>query len=110
MRVINRREYRQQGEPDIGFGPTLSKFDVTQLNRLYSCPRSGVPGYLTVHVRKAKNVKQMANAYVMVTAYDDKRNVNGIPQRERAMSTVQMIPSLMRFLNLAARTRGSTSR
>ena len=74
MRVINRREYRQQGEPDIGFGPTLSKFDVTQLNRLYSCPRSGVPGYLTVHVRNAKNVKQMANAYVMVTAYDDKRN------------------------------------
>lgn len=74
MKVINQREYRRQGQPDIGFGPTLSKLDVTQLNRLYNCPRSGVPGYLTVHIQNAENLNQMANAYVMVTAYDDKRN------------------------------------
>ena len=74
MKVINRREYRRQGEPDIGYGPTLSKLDVTQLNRLYNCPRSGIPGYLTVYIQSAENLKQKANAYVMVTAYDDKRN------------------------------------
>ena len=75
MRVINQREYRRQGEPDIGYVPTISKLDVTQLNRLYNCPRSGISGYLTVHIDKAEiNLKRMANAYVMVTAYDDKGN------------------------------------
>ena len=41
MKIINRKEYLQQGEPYVGYATTLSKLDVTQLNRLYNCPRSG---------------------------------------------------------------------
>ena len=74
MKIINRREYIRQGRPYVGYAPTLSKLDVTQLNRLYNCPRSGIPGYLMVQIDEAKNLKQIPNAYVKVTAYDDRRN------------------------------------
>ena len=71
LRVTNQQLYEQQGSPDLGRVPTLSKTDVAQLNRLYNCPGSGVPGDLSVVVQSAQNLPPRDDPYVMVTAYDD---------------------------------------
>ena len=71
IEVINQEEYEKQGSPKLGRGMTLSKLDVFQLNRLYNCPGSGIPGALEVHIQHAKNLGTNQNSYVMVTAYDD---------------------------------------
>ena len=71
-----RKLYISQGSPDIGRVPTLSKSEVVQLNRLYNCRGSGVPGKLTVNVKMAQNLQRQDNPYVMVSAVDDRgRNV-----------------------------------
>ena len=71
LEVTNQAEYERQGSPELGRVPTLSKSDVTQLNRLYNCPGSGVPGRLTVDIQMAQNLRPSDDAYVNVTAYDD---------------------------------------
>lgn len=71
LEVTNQTEYERQGSPDLGRVPTLSKSDVTQLNRLYNCPGSGVPGRLTVDIQMAQNLPPRDDPYVNVTAYDD---------------------------------------
>ena len=73
MKVINQEEYERQGEPEVGYAPTLSKLDVTQLNRLHNCPGSGIQGDLRVYIERAENLKPTSNAYVIVTAHDDER-------------------------------------
>ena len=73
LKVIDEEEYEKQGRPYVGYAPTLSKLDVTQLNRLYNCPGSGIRGTLRVYVAKAENINPpSSDAFVMVTAYDDK--------------------------------------
>ena len=69
--VANQTEYRRQGSPELGRVPTMSKSDAIQLNRLYNCPGSGVPGRLTVHIDRAENLPPSDDPYVRVTAYDD---------------------------------------
>ena len=71
LRVTNQQLYEKQGSPDIGRLPTLSKSDVTQLNRLYNCQGSGVPGNLSVLIQSAQNLPPSNDPYVLVTAYDD---------------------------------------
>ena len=71
LKVIDEEEYKRQGSPVIGDVPTLSKLDVTQLNRLYNCPGSGIPGYLEVYVDQAENLLPGHDGYVKVAAYDD---------------------------------------
>ena len=74
LNITNETEYNRQGKPDIGRVPTLSKSDVTQLNRLYNCPGSGIPGKLTINIQTANNLSATDDAYVIVTAYDDNGN------------------------------------
>ena len=71
LKVIDEDEYEKQGSPAIGDAPTLSKSDVTQLNRLYNCPGSGLPGNLEVYIERAENLLSGHDAYVIITAYDD---------------------------------------
>ena len=72
LKIIDEEEYEKQGSPDVGDVPTLSKLDITQLNRLYNCPGSGIPGDLRVYIEKAENLPSGQDGYVMVTAYDDR--------------------------------------
>ena len=71
LSVINEAAYDRQGAPNLGRVPTASHFDIKQLNRLYNCPGSGVPGALTVYIENAKNLPPNDDPYVLVTAYDD---------------------------------------
>ena len=79
IEVINDAEYIWQGQPDIGHvqKKALSKSDITQLNRMYNCPGSGVPGRLQVLIKNATNLtadetsNKTFGAYVQVTATDD---------------------------------------
>ena len=71
LKIIDVQEYKRQGSPAIGDVPTLSKLDVSQLNRLYNCPGSGIPGNLEVYIDRATNLLRDDDAYVRITAYDD---------------------------------------
>ena len=71
LSVINEAEYEKQGSPNLGRVPTASMFDIKQLNRLYNCPGSGIPGSLTVDIQKAENLPPKDDPYVLVTASDD---------------------------------------
>lgn len=66
-----QRLHKDQGSPSIGDVPTLSKLDAVQLNRLYNCRGSGVPGRLTVNIQMAENLPRRKTPYVAVTAVDD---------------------------------------
>ena len=68
--MINDEEYEKQGRPQLGDAQTLSKSDITQLNRLYNCPGSGIPGYLEVYVDRVENLSSF-QPYVYIQAYDD---------------------------------------
>ena len=70
LRVINDEEYEKQGRPQLGDAQTLSMSDITQLNRLYNCPESGIPGYLEVYVDHVENLSGF-QPYVYIEAYDD---------------------------------------
>ena len=72
LEVTNQQEYERQGSPDLGRVPTMSKSDVTQINRLYNCPGTGVAGDLTLRILRAQNIPSVDDPYVRVTAYDDK--------------------------------------
>ena len=76
IRIIDHETYQRQGSPRVGFVQTLSKLDITQLNRLYNCPGSGIPGTLVVRIKKAENLLASQNFYVKVTAYDDNGQSN----------------------------------
>ena len=71
LSIINEADYEKQGSPNLGHVPTASHFDIKQLNRLYNCPGSGVPGSLSVDIQKAENLPPRDDPYVLVTAYDD---------------------------------------
>lgn len=74
LEITDLEEYERQGQPNIGYADTLSKIDVVQLNRLYNCPGSGVPGHLKVKIDKAEKLTSASlEAFAVVTAYDDRR-------------------------------------
>ena len=71
--VSNSSEYERQGRPNIGREHHLSKKDVEQTNRLYSCPMPGEQGTLVVYIRNGRNLKNTdrssdADPYVKITA------------------------------------------
>ena len=78
IEVINDAEYIWQGQPNIGQGKALSISDITQINRMYNCPGSGVPGRLQILIKNATNLitdgiaTENADVYVQVTAVDDR--------------------------------------
>ena len=53
IEVTDTTEYNRQGRPTLGASSKtqLSTTDATQLNRMYNCPGSGVPGILKVYVK-----------------------------------------------------------
>ena len=79
IEVINDAEYIWQDQPDIGHvqKKALSKSDIIQLNRMYNCPGSGVPGKLQVLIKNATNLiagetlNETFSVYVRVTAIDE---------------------------------------
>ena len=56
IEVINEAEYILQGRPKIVQRWGLSDSDITQINRMYNCPGSGVPGSLQALIRNATNL------------------------------------------------------
>ena len=81
IEIINTFEYNRQGRPVLG-APSkteLSSADATQLNRMYNCPGSGVPGILKVYVKYGRGLPDRdgwfagdSDPYVRVTAVDDR--------------------------------------
>ena len=51
--VTNNAEYNRQGRPNLGSHSKIqfSNTDAFQLNRMYNCPGSGIPGILKVYVK-----------------------------------------------------------
>ena len=92
----------------LGQGGSLSNSDIRQLNRMYNCPGSGVPGILKVYVKYGHNLpdsdEMMAgdsDPYVAVFAVDDRR--------ERSLQYTQYIlddqnPTWNTWLNFGGRT------
>ena len=78
IEVINYAEYIWQKQPNIGQGKALSSSDITQINRMYNCPGSGVPGRLQILIKNATNLiadgiaTENVDVYVQVTAVDDR--------------------------------------
>ena len=75
LRIINMKEYIRQGQPTVGQREHLSKRDIAQINRMYNCPGSGVPGYLRVYIKTGHGIPQTPkhDTYVKVKAIDDSR-------------------------------------
>lgn len=79
--ITNSYEYNRQGQPTLG-APSkteLSSADATQLNRMYNCPGSGVPGILKVYVKYGRGLPDRdgwfagdSDPYVRVRAVDDR--------------------------------------
>ena len=79
--VTNNAEYNRQGRPNLG-SHTKTRFsntDATQLNRMYNCPGSGIPGILKVYVKYGWRLPDRdgwlagnSDPYVRVTAVDDR--------------------------------------
>ena len=76
IEVTNDAEYIWQGQPIVGQRKTLSVSDIIQINRMYNCRGSGVPGRLQVLIRNAINLitngLPPASPRVYITAVDDK--------------------------------------
>jgi len=76
LTVKNHTEYKRQGSPKIGHFSRLSKEDIIQANRLYSCPNDGVVGFLLIQVKLGVNltsvVGKKTNLYILVRAVDSK--------------------------------------
>ncbi len=51
MSVRNPTVYVSQGSPVLGKASTLSREDIVQTNRLYSCPQPGIRGLLIIVIR-----------------------------------------------------------
>ena len=79
--VTNNVEYNLQGNPDLG-SHTKTRFsntDATQLNRMYNCPGSGIPGILKVYEKYDRGLPDCdgwfagdSDSYIRVTAVDDR--------------------------------------
>ena len=52
----NNSAYESQGSPTLGQRSHLSRSDILQANRLYSCPGNGEQGVLVVYIRNGRNL------------------------------------------------------
>ena len=81
IQATNQREYNRQGRPTLGQRTSLSDSDIIQLNRMYNCPGSGVPGILKVYVKYGHGLPDRdellaageSDPYTVVVAVDDSR-------------------------------------
>ena len=81
---VNNVQYNLQGQPTLGAADKtrLSDNDAIQLNRMYNCPGSGVPGILKVYVKYGRGLPDCdgwfagdSDPYVRVKAVDDSSRV-----------------------------------
>lgn len=78
--VNNSAEYNRQGQPRIGQRSGLSSKDIIQTNRLYSCPKQGVQGFLMYRVRRGTSLPDTdpvlndPDPYVKFTSIDSDKN------------------------------------
>ena len=77
--VSNREEYSKQGEPLLGQRFEFSPRDIEQVNRMYSCPGTGIKGFLRVKIKDAINLPNtdsfgLPDPYVHITAIDSMGN------------------------------------
>ena len=76
MSVNNPEEYRRQGSPKLGHLRGLSPKDIKQTNRLYSCPKRGIRGFLSIQVKHGYSLPDTdglwnePDPYVVLTAVD----------------------------------------
>ena len=76
MSVNNPEEYRRQGSPKLGHLRGLSPEDIKQTNRLYSCPKRGIRGFLSIQVKQGYSLPDTdglwnePDPYVVLTALD----------------------------------------
>lgn len=77
LEIVNMVEYNRQGA-ELGQRKKLSDSDKRQLNRMYNCPGSGVPGILKVYVKYGRGLPDRdglfagdSDPYVKVKAVDD---------------------------------------
>ena len=74
--VNNLTEYNLQGRPYLGQRSRLSAEDILQTNRLYSCAKTGIRGFLTIHVKRGSSLRDTdwifnnPDPYVVLTAVD----------------------------------------
>ena len=69
IKVNNVLKYIKMGSPDIGQRKGLSKQDIEQANRMYSCPRRGITGRFYIklmHGKFKKNYDTTSNIYVRI--------------------------------------------
>ena len=74
--VKNFQEYYIQGRPDLGAARELSPGDIQQANRLYSCPGSGLRGFLVIEFQESlmRCLATSHDVYVLFKALDSKGN------------------------------------
>ena len=79
--ITNNAEYNRQGRPNLGLHSKIqfSNTDAFQLNRMYNCPGSGIPGILKVYVKYGQGLPHRngwfagdSDPYVKVIAVDDR--------------------------------------
>ena len=80
LKIVNTAEYNSQGKPTVGQRLRLSESDTIQINRLYNCRGSGIPGILKVYIRNGQGLPDTdgifagdPDPYVKVSAVDDRR-------------------------------------
>ena len=73
LKVIDIDEYIRQGRPTIGQRQQLSKSDISQLNRMYNCPGSGIAGNLDVYIKYGRGLPKSGQHCVKISAVDDSR-------------------------------------
>ena len=109
IEIINIFEYNRQGRPALGASSKteLSSADATQLNRMYNCPGSGVPGILKVYVKYGRGLPDRdgwfagdSDPYVRVKAVDDRSQVT---TQETHYIRGNENPNWYRWLNFGAR-------
>ena len=79
LKIVNQQEYFKQGQPELGSTNKYSPTDIEQVNRMYSCPGTGVKGILKVKVKSATDLPDtdvwgLPEPYVKPTAIDNNGN------------------------------------
>ena len=79
LKIVNQQEHFKQGQPELGSTDEFSPTDIEQVNRMYSCPGTGVKGILKVKVKSATDLPDtdvwgLPEPYVELTAIDNNGN------------------------------------
>ena len=92
MHIKNSKEFRKQGNPNIGQRIGPSKRDIEEANRLYSCPGRGITGMFFIQVILGKfqhNYGNTSSIYVkLIIVYSNGTESTYQSSHKRATSDV----------------------